>query len=186
MRAIKGIRKGDLNKIKLNLLISFSWLMAISNRLHIDMEEEVWRRFPVLCSYCGHCPCVCKKIKQTSRRSVKIDDKLRPENLADLQSMFAKIYPPEKRTLTDAGVHLAEEVGEVGEAIHNYLGQHKMAQFDNVRLEIADMVSCIMGVANSADIDIASELALMFNDNCHVCHKCPCVCSFTRVTQLKS
>src|ERR1043166_2067089 len=53
MRALKGIRKGEKDKITYNLMISFSWLTAIANRLHIDIESEVWQRFPALCSYCA-------------------------------------------------------------------------------------------------------------------------------------
>ena len=100
--------------------------------------------------------------------------------------MFNEIYPATGRTLAEAGVHLAEEMGEVSESIHNYLGQHLQKQFNEVRLEIADFVSCILGVANSANIDIAKELSIMYIDNCHVCHKAPCVCSFSEVTYLKS
>ena len=85
MRAIKGIRKGNLEKLNTNLLITFSWVMSICNRLHINIEEEVWRRFPMLCSYCGKKPCVCKIVKQTKRARVKIDDTLRPHNLAAFQ-----------------------------------------------------------------------------------------------------
>ena len=46
MRGLKGIRKGDREKTKTNLLIAFSWFMSIMNQLHIDIEERVWRRFP--------------------------------------------------------------------------------------------------------------------------------------------
>src|SRR3989338_9171871 len=53
MRALKGIRKGNREKLKRNLLISFSWLMAIMNRLHMSADDAVWKRFPFLCSYCG-------------------------------------------------------------------------------------------------------------------------------------
>jgi NTP pyrophosphatase (non-canonical NTP hydrolase) len=186
MRALKGIRKGEARKIKINLLIALSWLMAIANRLHIDVEEGVWKRFPMLCSYCAHLPCVCKKKKPSSRQKVKINNMLRPKTLADFQEMFAKIYPSTKRTLSDAGVHLAEEVGEIGEAVHVYLGQHKHSQFNDVKSEIADLVSCIIGVANSAQIDLASELASIFKNDCHICRKSPCICSFTKVAQLKS
>ena len=100
--------------------------------------------------------------------------------------MFAEIYPPERRTLEDVGVHLAEEMGEVSEAIHYYLGDHSNKQFDEVRKEAADYISCIMGIANSAKFDIAKELAAIFDDNCHVCHQSPCTCSFTFVAQFKS
>ena len=71
MRALKGIRKGDIEKLKLNLLIAFSFAMV--NRLHINLEDEVWKRFPYLCSYCGNKPCVCKKIKIQNRQNYFID-----------------------------------------------------------------------------------------------------------------
>jgi NTP pyrophosphatase (non-canonical NTP hydrolase) len=80
----------------------------------------------------------------------------------------------------------AEETGEVSEAIHNFLGQHLQKQLDEVKLEIADYISCIFGVANSASIDVASDLEEMFKNGCHVCHKVPCVCTFSKVVALKS
>jgi NTP pyrophosphatase (non-canonical NTP hydrolase) len=184
MRALKGIRKNDTEKVRTNLLIAFSWLMAIANRLHISMEDEVWQRFPYLCSYCGRKPCSCKTIKPSARLKVKSDPGKKPLSLEETQIMFQEIYPEETRTLADAGVHLAEEMGEVSEAVHNYLGQHLLKQFDEVRLEMADFVSCIFGIANSADINIAKELASMFSDNCHVCHKAPCICKFADVVQI--
>ncbi len=186
MRSLKGIRKGNKLKLKTNLLISLSWSLAIANRLHIDMEDEVWKRFPYLCSYCGRLPCSCKALKAGKRAKIRIDDRKRPSTLHSFQEMFGKIYPPKVRTLADAGVHLAEEMGEVAEAIHNYLGQHQEKQFHEVRIELADFVSCTMGVANSAGIDLAKELALQYANNCHVCHSKPCVCKFSVVVSLKS
>ena len=186
MRALKGIRKGSIENLKLNLLIAFSWLMAAANRLHIDLEGETWKRFPYLCSYCGKAPCVCKSTKPKERYKLEIGESKRPNSLADFQAMFEKIYPAGSRSLPDAGVHLAEEMGEVSEAIHNYLGEHKGEQFDEIAVEMADFVSCIMGVANSALIDMAGELSVMYKNNCHICHQAPCGCSFTQVVTLKT
>lgn len=186
MRALKGIRKDNIEKLKTNLLISLSWVMATVNRLHIDIEEEVWKRFPYLCSYCGQLPCACKAIKPTSRTRVRIDTTARPHSLAAFQKMFNEIYPENGRTLAEAGVHLAEEMGEVSEAIHNYLGQHQQKQFEEVKIEIADFISCILGVANSAKIDVAKELEKIYTDNCHVCHKAPCICSFSEIAHIKT
>lgn len=186
MRALKGIRQGDVNKLQKNLIISLSYLMSIANRLHIDMEEETWRRFPARCSYCGKQPCVCQAIKPSTRLTLTADESVRPKTLAETQSMFEAIYPADKRTLADAGVHLAEEIGEVSEAIHNYLGEHQEQEFDEVKLELADLVSCIFGVANSARIDIAKELSIMYTKNCHVCHHAPCTCTFSDVVRLRT
>ena len=186
MRALKGIRKENVERVKSNLLISFSWLMAIANRLHINVEEDVWKRFPGICSYCGSRPCACKTERPSERKKVVVDNTLRPKNLAELQKMFEAIYPSSGRTLAEAGVHLAEEMGEVSEAIHNFLGQHLEKQFEEIELEMSAYVSCLFGVANSAKIDVAVELEKMFSENCHVCHKVPCICSFTSVVKLKT
>ena len=186
MRALKGIRKGNQEGIRLNLLIAFSYFMAVLNRLHIDVEDVVWKRFPMLCSYCGKKPCACKKIKPKTRPVISRKSTLRPKTLAAVQKMFAEIYPAAGRTLADVGVHLAEEMGEVSEAIHFYMGGHTNKQFEEVKAEVADYVSCVMGVANSAGIDIAHELEKTYDNNCHVCHKAPCECSFTFVAEFKS
>jgi len=186
MRALKGIRKGDKEKLKKNLFISFSWLIVIANRFHINVEAEVWRRFPMFCSYCGRQPCACKKIKPATRAAIVRRSSLKPMMLADFQKMFAEIYPPQFRTLVDAGLHFAEEIGEVGETIHGFLGEHKNVQFNEVKNEIADCVSCIFGIANSAAIDIAKELEEMYYDNCHACHIVPCVCNFSSMAKFQS
>ncbi|MCH7597811.1 hypothetical protein IID27_02065 [Patescibacteria group bacterium] len=186
MRALKGIRKGNKKKLIKNLMISLSWLMAIANRFHITIEDEVWRRFPMCCSYCGKKPCECKQTKLSRRKKIRIKKFIKPRSLSGMQRIFNEIYPSKSRTLADAGVHWAEEMGEVSEAIHNYLGQHFEKQFDGIKHELADCTSCIFGVANSADINIAIELEKMFYKNCHVCHEAPCICTFTTVSQLRT
>jgi NTP pyrophosphatase (non-canonical NTP hydrolase) len=186
MRALKGIRKGEKEKVALNLLISLSWVMAIANRLHIHVEDEVWRRFPMYCSYCGQKPCRCQKFKITRRQKLQATRAQKPETLAAFQNMFAQIYPPDSRSLAEGGMHLAEEIGEVTEAVHNFLGQYKPEQFEQIKLEIADFISCLFGVANSAGIKVADELAKLFTKNCHVCHKAPCTCDFAFVARIKT
>ncbi|OHA92005.1 MAG: hypothetical protein A3J09_00715 [Candidatus Zambryskibacteria bacterium RIFCSPLOWO2_02_FULL_51_21] len=186
MRALKGIRKGDADKTKINLLISFSWLMSIANRMHINLEDEIWKRFPYICSYCGKLPCVCKAAKTDKRVVIRTEDSIRPHSLADFQKMFAEIYPSKRRTHAEAGVHLAEEMGEVSEAIHNYLGQHQEKQFSSLKSELSDFASCVFGVANSLKIDLAKELAATYSNNCHACHQLPCKCVFSEVVAFKS
>ena len=186
MRALKGIRKGDTGKLRKNLLIAFSWTLAVCNRLHIDAEEILWRRFPALCSYCGEAPCACRAHKPAERVRVTRKASLRPERLSDFQKMFRSIYPPDLRTLADAGIHLAEETGEVGEVVHWYLGEHQHAQFEQLQDEIADWISCMFGVANSSATDAAAELEALYHVNCHDCHQVPCGCTWTTVRKFHS
>lgn len=186
MRGLKGIRKENKEKTKFNLIISTSWLMSLLNQLHIDIEEELWQRFPYVCSYCASCPCECKQKRPESRQHVPVDNAKRPKTFSDFQKMFREIYPPETRTLEHAGIHLAEEMGEVSEAILAYRSTRDDAGFKNVTLEIADLISCLIGVFNSMSVDLAEELSIHFADNCHVCHKSPCECSFNFIVNFKS
>lgn len=71
MRALKGIRKRDSQKLKINLLIAISWFLAIMNRFHLDLESGIWNRFPYLCSYCGKSPCICRKNNPKKRKIIK-------------------------------------------------------------------------------------------------------------------
>jgi NTP pyrophosphatase (non-canonical NTP hydrolase) len=185
-RALKGIRKGDAQKTKLNLEIALSWFASLMNQLHIDIEDEIWRRFPYLCSYCGSCPCVCKAKKVQTRQPVVADEAKRPKTLRDFQKMFEAIYPASGRTLDHAGVHLVEEMGEVAEAIFTFRGNHKDEDFQNLRLESADLFSCLMGVFNSLGVDLAQELAAMYSNDCFSCHAAPCRCDFANITRFES
>ena len=186
MRCLKGIRKKDKNKIKINSLISLSWFMSIMNQLQIDIENEIWQRFPYVCSYCALCPCSCKEKRIEERQKVFVDEKKRPKTLKEFQNMFSKIYPPENRTIEHTGIHLAEETGEFAESILIYRGGHKKMDFDRIPREAADLFSCLMGIFNSLGIDVAEELSIMFSNNCHVCKNAPCTCTFEGVVRFKS
>ena len=100
--------------------------------------------------------------------------------------MFEKIYPPKGRSLVDAGIHLAEETGEVNETISIYLGEHKKAQFEKISEELADWTSCMFGIANSAKINVEGELTKRFKNGCHTCHHTPCTCNFSFVANFES
>jgi len=185
MRALKGIRKNDKEKTKLNLIISISWFTSLMNQLHIKMEEEVWKRFPYLCSYCATSPCSCPEIHPKEKQKPVIDETKKPKTLEEFQIMFKEIYSPERRTLEHAGIHLAEELGEFSEAILLYHGQHQNRDFQGIMQETADLFSCFMGIFNSIGVNLAEELSRMFSENCHVCKKAPCECTFDYIMGFK-
>ena len=185
MRGIKGIRKGDVEKIKKNLIISLSFFMSVLNRLKIDIEEEIWQRFPYVCSYCNSCPCSCSEIKPEQRLKVHMDNSKRPATLSGFQRMFNEIYPPSSRTIEHAGVHLAEEIGEFSESLWAYRGNRSEEEFQEVKLEAADYFSCLVGVFNSLGINLAEEIAKRYKHNCHKCGNAPCTCSFSIIKEYK-
>jgi NTP pyrophosphatase (non-canonical NTP hydrolase) len=203
MWSLKGIRKGKTGEIKINidqtnlpeninesysdifsktgikfnLLVSFAWFLALTNRLHIDLENQVWQRFPNYCPYCGQRPCHCAQWKEGKIKKGKVPSQ-QPKNLAEFQIMFKEIYPPQNRTLEHAGVHLAEELGELSEALHLFQGTHKKKYFNQLEKETADYFSCLMGVANSVDFDFAQSFYQLFPEKCHVCNQKVCICNF--------
>ncbi len=185
MRGLKGIRKDDHEKTKNNLVISFSWLMSLLNRLNIDIEDEIWKRFPYKCSYCGSVPCSCKEVKPDFRHMLEVDHSLRPGTMKCFQQMFEKIYPSSARTLDHAGVHFGEEIGEFTEAMLAFRSSRSDGDFENIKFEAADYFSCLMGVFNSLNVDLAQELAKLFPNNCHVCNKAPCECTYEFIKKFK-
>ncbi|MFA6269386.1 MAG: hypothetical protein WC652_06210, partial [archaeon] len=185
MRALKGIRKKDNENVTKNMVISLSWFLSMLNRLYIDVEEELWMRFPFVCSYCNSESCVCALKRPLNRQKVIIDESKRPKTVRAFQEMFEKIYPAPKRTLEHAGVHLAEELGEFSEAFWIYRASKSKGDFEQLSLEAADFLSCFMVVFNSLNVDLASELSKYYFDNCHVCHKAPCECTYEYIKSFK-
>lgn len=187
MRALKGIRKMDYEKTKKNLLISLSWFSSLANQMCINIEDKIRTRFPYQCSYCASCPCICKEKKIKKRIKVRSNNnKLNLKNINDFQEMFEKIYPSKSRTIEQAGIHLAEESGELLEAVMSFLGKHEKNDLIKVGEEFADFFSCSMAVMNSLKINLAKELTDNYYNNCHVCHKMPCQCSYKNVINYKS
>lgn len=186
MRGLKGVRKNDAEKIKMNIVIAMSWFISLMNQFDINIEDCVWRRFPYLCSYCGECPCACKVKKIQKRVKIKINDNLHPKGISGFQKMFNDIYPAKGRTLEHAGIHMAEEVGELSEALLMFRGQHTPENFAQFELEASDLVSCFLGMFNSASIDYEKTLVQMFSNGCHECKKTPCICEYNHVVNFRS
>ena len=185
-RGIKGIRKKDKEKTKTNLIISLSFFVSVLNRLKIDLEKEVWNRFPYVCSYCNSCPCVCRETKPDKREKISVDNSKKPESISGFQKMFLRTYPPETRTIEHAGIHLAEESGEFAEALWAYRSSRSEEDFTEICFEAADYFSCLIGVFNSLEIDLAEELSKFYPNNCHACNNSPCSCSYEVIKRFKS
>lgn len=186
MRGIKGIRKNDKDRITHNLLIAQSWFMSLMNRFHINLENAVWNRFPYLCSYCGSCPCACKAQKVKARVHIVPNKEKMPETYENFQAMFKEIYPASTRSIEHAGIHLAEELGELSESVLKYQGTRDDQSLTEITNESADFFSCLMGVFNSLEFKTTQELSKLFSNNCHVCKKAPCECTYAFVTQFES
>ncbi|MEA2701940.1 MAG: hypothetical protein QOE22_649 [Candidatus Parcubacteria bacterium] len=185
-RGLKGIRKGDAGKTVKNLTIALNWTCSLANQLDIDLEKQVWERFPYLCLYCGSCPCACRLRKAKKRMTKKTFAHSQPRTLRGLQDMFGDIYPPASRTLEHAGIHLAEEVGELSEAVMGFRGRHTQKDFENIKVEAADVFSCFMGIFNSLKFDYHEYLISAHANGCYSCRHLPCTCEYRFVMSFKS
>ena len=75
---------------------------------------------------------------------------------------------------------------EVSEAYQKFSGTHIGRAFEEVCLELTDVVSNICTVAGSANIDLSKHLEKMYAKGCHVCHKSQCECRFSRAINIKT
>lgn len=174
MRGVKAIRKQAPELADLDLAIALSWFMSTANRLNLRIDQALWDRFQYRCWYCQGCPCACPQMASAPTRPA-------PRSIDEFQTMFNEIYPPTKRTDAEAVAHMAEELGELAEAILMYRTRHTPEDLKQVELEAADFVSCLFGVYNSLGRSLMETLLVLFADNCHECNRAPCICEFNFV-----
>jgi NTP pyrophosphatase (non-canonical NTP hydrolase) len=178
-RVLKAVRKGKVNDIPYPLSMALSWACALANQKHIGLEAELWKRFPGVCPYCGGCVCDCGE-ERAAERKIVATTATQPASLRELQSMLARIYP--KNTLRDAAMHLTEELGELDEAVEHFTGTHNSQIFDEIIVELVDVIANLCAVATCANLDLALEMEKIFCKGCPICRKLSCACGFTITT----
>ena len=89
--------------------------------------------------------------------------------------MFWKIYPS---TVLVSAIHMAEEAGEVHDALHEYLQAdvYKDHWFQTVVDELVDVVTHIFAVASCRDISLTESMVQYFARHCPGCRGEPCIC----------
>lgn len=172
---LKGVRKKKYEHTKYHLCMALSWAFSLANRYHFEMADEMWQRFPGFCPYCLSAPCSCKERRPNRRKLGKKTNGKRPASLCEWQKMFAKIYP---NPINDQAVHLAEEAGEVSEAIRNYGSTHDKKWLARIIEELVDVVTNIFGIANCRKLDLALHMAEYFSAGCPKCYRSICNCGF--------
>lgn len=176
-QVLKAVRKNKLEDLSYHLCMAVSYSCAIANRLHVDLEDQIWNCFPGYCPYCNECPCVCReRAIERSKREVPL--RSRPTSIGGWQTMFADIY---QNKLQDSAMHLAEEMGELAEALRNYQATHSSLWFEKITEELVDLVTNIFAVANCTYINLELELVKYFSHGCPKCSQVPCYCGYVTV-----
>lgn len=186
----------SLGKIKPEHFVRpISWLIALSNKLDIDISDTFMKRFPRFCPYCLANPCICFKTKKSPVSYIpayKVQDELywnyntykqsiRMLTFDECINSINKIYPSNEIVWHYAGpwhhfVKMQEEVSEIHEAIAKYsIGKKKI---EAVGEEIADTLAWILGAwaILNPSISLDSVIIDYYLNGCPVCNKEPCKC----------
>lgn len=183
---LKSVRKEKVEKVSMGVVKSFGFAIAVANRLHISLDVELLYHFPHVCPYCAKAPCDRRAHNRALGRKDLSDFRngLVPESLASIQKILATIYP--ENTLTDSAQHLVEEVAELIIAIHVNRHMHSSNQsdqdnFDQVILELVDVIANVCAVATCANLDLSSLVEKTFGAGCPRCQRPVCECSFSQI-----
>lgn len=181
----------------------FAWIFGFSNRLGFELEAAAWEKYPSVCPYCFResevrlypaldgqewpvQPCRCVAARKTepyeSFASLLDEQRLtnhRPTSLVEWQTMFDAIYADRHTELElreSLAFHFFEEVGEVAVDI-------RYEHFDGCRLEVADVFSWILCLANAAarreggvQVPLQDVLWNAYPRQCKRCSAGPCTC----------
>ncbi|KIO46546.1 MULTISPECIES: MazG-like family protein [Sanguibacteroides] len=144
-------REAEIEKILPSI---FKWFCVLffkySNR-NINLSDVLWNKFPGICPYCQKTTCQCRIGKEqldipSLRDHVRNNIDRKPKTINEWQSHFQKIYPRGAESSFIINVsHLAEELAELSEA---YRKKHIKKDLPCVEMEMADVFSWIMGLAN--------------------------------------
>lgn len=176
----------------------FGWYCALAIRLNVDLDDTLWKKYPGICPRCMEHVCACERTpKDINSRKLSVfaatHSNSKPTTLREWQAMFANIYrspsggevvPPSRDRLAMIFSRMAEELGEVAEAI--LLDKAIDNDVDLIiRNEMADLCAWIFALANNLQyvdptatgVTLADVCWNLYGGNCHRCQKSPCVCA---------
>jgi NTP pyrophosphatase (non-canonical NTP hydrolase) len=189
------LRSGDNKKF---FIKSFSWLFALSEKLEINLEEALRKKFPDVCPYCISSPCICA---ETSKKppSYKAEWEIKRElenkynaiinrqsdrylSINNAVTSINKIYPANRAVWAAYGStyhfsRLFEEIGEIHEAYGAYASKERTIA--NTRDELADVFAWLLsawGIANK-ELPLSDVLIEHYYEGCPVCRSNPCKCN---------
>lgn len=183
-------RKDRRSLFREQLANIFSWSMAVANRLHIDIQEALWAKYPGVCPYClKDRDCICGTEHPTVENKERVLRRLRresedrkPQTIKDHQKLHRRLYgwQHDRELPIVVAAHLIEEAGEVSCAYRHL----QMANSDAARnfllnelvAEMADVISWMFALANRLDFNLADAVWEYYPYECVKCSKGPCVC----------
>ncbi|WP_336998811.1 hypothetical protein [Pantoea agglomerans] len=185
---------GDKSKVINVYIESLSWLIAISQKLEIDLELSFFSKFPTICPYCISSPCLCSQTHRkpeftSNARAIKEELFQKKNSLYRsgppaiyAPEMINKIYPSNKNIFNIFGgfyhsSRLFEELGELHEAFTK-LHEDKFYNKNNINDELADILAWMLSLWGIIfkDIDLGEAIDTYFINGCPSCNNKECVC----------
>lgn len=190
------LRNGDAKKYYIQ---SLSWLVAICDKIDINLQDEYLKKFPNCCPYCISSPCACIQThkqpiskmnafnakKELINKFQAINNSPNPQakNLDTLVENINIIYPSNRTIWSVHGAfyhftRLFEELGEMHEA-YSAIQSHGSQLKNNLGEEIADITAWLLSIwaISEPELKLSDEIVDYYIDGCPVCRESICRCS---------
>jgi diguanylate cyclase (GGDEF)-like protein len=175
----------------------FAWYCALAYRLGLDVDSLLWSKYPGVCPRCLKPACGCgappQEIDQEQLDKLSIQNlPLKPRSIREWQNMFSTIYrgpegfkdvPPSRERIAIIFARMAEEMGEVAEAI--LMDGRVDPEYPSVlRNEMADLLAWIFSLVSNLHsltqsapaIFLADIVWVLYPGKCSHCHEPRCLC----------
>ena len=149
-RVLLRVRRNDTKRTPYHLCMMLSWLLAIANRLYVDLHKEVTE-------WCA-----------TGLSS--------DVPLFELQTFF--VSKLSSADLKDTGLCLAEKVLALTAAIGKFGGVHEENHLKCASKKMAETIEALCVISSLLGVPLAKEFEKHFSSGCNKCRKIPCDCGF--------
>jgi len=161
-----------------NLVISLAWFLGAMKRFHIDLDKELFKRYPYKCPFCLGLPCVCESAETQDKKTQKVGRPTSrpPKTINDWQNLALKIYPNDNLQLINKELFFAQDKSHyLFRSFRRTLGKTKIKEIAN---GAADYFMIILRLFNLLGKDLSREFKYYFGKGCYICHKSPCQCYY--------
>lgn len=189
---------------------TLSWLFALCNKLQIDIQESILRRYPGICPYCLASSCICYLTNKFPRQNKSLQEK--GEELKNKYSVLCieiqdEVFHP---SIDEIGIKLKTiyrvnvlvwnsdkskffaKLSEERAEIHRLCRQYRRARSrisalvkENLEKEIADYFAWLLAIwtlekLHEPDFSFQEAFTDKYSAGCPYCTSCPCQCSTER------
>jgi hypothetical protein len=167
--------KNNENKTT-NFLTSLAWFLGVIRRFHLNLDKDLFSRYPYKCPFCMDLPCSCQNIKNGVAQKTGRPTSHKPKNLDEWQKLAAKIYRHDN--LADLSLEILktqDKLHYLFRSFHRTLGKTKIKDISHLT---SDYFMLVLRLFNLLNKDLSKEFKKMFGNGCYVCHNSPCTCYY--------